>query len=167
MNNQFMNEYSTIFKVIEKTPLFSALSKEEIREMLSLMTLKNYKKGEIIFEQDSSPNNIYIIENGIVKLFHKKDDIDFDIGTFTTGNCFGEVALIVILPYIGTAIAMCELSVLQFSKISLHKLSKTNIILFNKFLFNISREVCRRLYTIDKQLVNALEENSKLNNSIL
>ncbi|WP_130890660.1 MULTISPECIES: Crp/Fnr family transcriptional regulator [Fusobacterium] len=167
MNNQFMNEYSTIFKVIEKTPLFSALSKEEIREMLSLMTLKNYKKGEIIFEQDSSPNNIYIIENGIVKLFHKKDDIDFDIGTFTTGNCFGEVALIGILPYIGTAIAMCELSVLQFSKISLHKLSKTNIILFNKFLFNISREVCRRLYTIDKQLVNALEENSKLNNSIL
>lgn len=167
MNNQFMNEYSTIFKVIEKTPLFSALSKEEIREMLSLMTLKNYKKGEIIFEQDSSPNNIYIIENGIVKLFHKKDDIDFDIGTFTTGNCFGEVALIGILPYIGIAIAMCELSVLQFSKISLHKLSKTNIILFNKFLFNISREVCRRLYTIDKQLVNALEENSKLNNSIL
>lgn len=167
MNNQFMNEYSTIFKVIEKTPLFSALSKEEIREMLSLMTLKNYKKGEIIFEQDSSPNNIYIIENGIVKLFHKKDDIDFDIGTFTTGNCFGEVALIGILPYIGTAIAMCELSVLQFSKISLHKLSKTNIILFYKFLFNISREVCRRLYTIDKQLVNALEENSKLNNSIL
>lgn len=167
MNNQFMNEYSTIFKVIEKTPLFSALSKEEIREMLSLMTLKNYKKGEIIFEQDSSPNNIYIIENGIVKLFHKKDDIDFDIGTFTTGNCFGEVALIGILPYIGTAIAMCELSVLQFSKISLHKLSKTNIILFTKFLFNISREVCRRLYTIDKQLVNALEENSKLNNSIL
>lgn len=167
MNNQFMNEYSTIFKVIEKTPLFSALSKEEIREMLSLMTLKNYKKGEIIFEQDSSPNNIYIIENGIVKLFHKKDGIDFDIGTFTTGNCFGEVALIGILPYIGTAIAMCELSVLQFSKISLHKLSKTNIILFNKFLFNISREVCRRLYTIDKQLVNALEENSKLNNSIL
>lgn len=167
MNNQFMNEYSTIFKVIEKTPLFSALSKEEIREMFSLMTLKNYKKGEIIFEQDSSPNNIYIIENGIVKLFHKKDDIDFDIGTFTTGNCFGEVALIGILPYIGTAIAMCELSVLQFSKISLHKLSKTNIILFNKFLFNISREVCRRLYTIDKQLVNALEENSKLNNSIL
>ena len=89
------------------------------------------------------------------------------ISIFTTGNCFGEVALIGILPYIGTAIAMCELSVLQFSKISLHKLSKTNIILFNKFLFNISREVCRRLYTIDKQLVNALEENSKLNNSIL
>lgn len=167
MNNQFMNEYSTIFKVIEKTPLFSALSKEEIREMLSLMTLKKYKKGEIIFEQDSSPNNIYIIENGIVKLFHKKDDTEFDIGTFTTGNCFGEVALIGILPYIGTAVAMSELSVLQFSKISLHKLSKTNIMLFNKFLFNTSREVCRRLYIIDKQLVNALEENSKLNNSIL
>ena len=144
MNDQFMDEYSTIFKVIEKTPLFSALSKEEIKEMLSLMTLKKYKKGEIIFSQDSSPNNIFIIENGIVKLFHRKDEIDFDIGTFTTGNCFGEVALIGILPYIGTAIAMSELSVLQFSKISLHKLSKTNIILFNKFLLYISIEVCIR-----------------------
>ena len=108
MNDQFMDEYSTMFKVIEKTPLFSALSKEEIKEMLSLMTLKKYKKGEIIFSQDSSPNNIFIIENGIVKLFHRKDEIDFDIGTFTTGNCFGEVALIGILPYIGTAIAMRE-----------------------------------------------------------
>lgn len=166
MKDQFMIEYSTIFKVIEKTPLFSALSKEETKEMLSLMTLKSYKKGEIIFEQDSSPNNIYIIENGIVKLFHKKDEIDFDIGTFTTGNCFGEVALIGILPYIGTAVAMSELSVLQLSKISLHKLSKTNIMLFNKFILNISREVCRRLYLIDKQLVKALEENSKLSNPI-
>ncbi len=44
MKDQFMDEYSTIFKVIEKTPLFSALSKEEIKEMLSLMILKNYKK---------------------------------------------------------------------------------------------------------------------------
>ena len=166
MKDQFMDEYSTIFKVIEKTPLFSALSKEETKEMLSLMTLKNYKKGEIIFEQDSSPNNIYIIENGIVKLFHKKDEVYFDIGTFTTGNCFGEVALIGILPYVGTAVAMSELSVLQFSKMSLHKLSKTNIVLFNKFILNISREVCRRLYLIDKHLVKALEENSKLSNSI-
>ena len=62
MNDQFMDEYSTMFKVIEKTPLFSALSKEEIKEMLSLMTLKKYKKGEIIFSQDSSPNNIFIIK---------------------------------------------------------------------------------------------------------
>ncbi len=75
---------------------------------------------------------------------------------------FGEVALIGILPYIGTAVAMSELSVLQFSKISLHKLSKINITLFNKFLLNISREVCRRLYLIDRHLVKALEENSNL-----
>ena len=164
MKDQFMNEYSTLLKTIEKTPLFSALSKEEIKEIFSLITLKKYKKGDVIFEQESSPNNIYIIESGIVKLFHKKDEQNFDIGTFTTGNCFGEVALIGILPYIGTAIAMTELSVLQFSKISLHKLSKNNVVLFNKFLLNISREVCRRLYFIDRTLVKALEENSKLNN---
>ena len=164
MKDQFMNEYSTLLKTIEKTPLFSALSKEEIKEIFSLITLKKYKKGDVIFEQESSPNNIYIIESGIVKLFHKKDEQNFDIGTFTTGNCFGEVALIGILPYIGTAIAMTELSILQFSKISLHKLSKNNVVLFNKFLLNISREVCRRLYFIDRTLVKALEENSKLNN---
>lgn len=163
MKNEMLESYSTIFRIIDKSPLFSALSKEESKELLSYMSLKKYKKGEIIFEQSGSPNNVYIIENGIVKIFHKKYENEFDLGSFTTGDCFGEVALIGILPYIASAVAVTDLSVLQLSKISLHKLSKTNLVLFNKFLFNISREVCRRLYKIDDFLVETLEENVKLN----
>ena len=56
-------------------------------------------------------------------------------------------------------------TILKLSKSSFHKLSKNNLTLFNKFLFNITREICRRLHNVDLLLTEILDENNNLKNN--
>lgn len=153
MNEEILEGYSTILDIVEKTPIFGALSKEEIKEVLSYMTLKKYKKGDIIFKKGSSPENIYIIENGVVKSSTEINNEIKNLKTYTTGDCFGEVALLGIMPYALDCIAMSDLSLLQISRASFHQLSKINPKLFTKLLLNITREVCRHNYYLYEILI--------------
>lgn len=163
MSNNF--DSSFILKLAIKNPLFSALSSKETEELLSYFEADSYEKGDIIFQQDGSPNNIYIILNGTIDLFRKKEKSDFKIKSFTSGECFGETALLGILSYVASAIAKEKCIVLKLSKSSLHKLSKNNLLLFNKFLFNLCRETCRKLHNTDLFLTDTLYENSILKNN--
>ena len=161
------NEYNltSVFKIVIQTPLFSALSLEEAEELLTYLKIKEYKKEDVIFQQNSSPNSIYLILSGTVELICKKEKSQFKIKSFSKGDCFGETDLLGILPYMGSAIVTEDSIILELSKISFHKLSKNNLILFNKFLFNITREVCRRLHNADLLLTDILNENDNLKNN--
>lgn len=155
----------SILKNIMETPLFSALSSKETEEILTYLEILEYKKNEIIFEQNGSPNSIYLILNGAVDLIRKKEKSHFKIKSFSNGDCFGETDLLGILPYMASAIATKDSTILKLSKSSFHKLSKNNLILFNKFLFNITREICRRLHNVDLLLTEVLSENNNLKNN--
>lgn len=163
MNNEYNS--TSILKTIIQTPLFSALSTEEAEEILKYLEICRYKKDDIIFQQDGSPNNIYLILNGAVDLIRKKEKSQFKINNFSKGDCFGETDLLGILPNIGSAIVSEDSTILKLSKFSFHKLSKNNLTLFNKFLFNITREICRRLHNTDLLLTNIFNENNNLKNN--
>lgn len=158
-------DLSSILKLAIQTPLFSALSLKESQELLSYFEFDSYKEDDIIFKQDGSPNSIYLILNGTIKLVRKKEKSEFKIKNFTSGECFGETALLGILPYVASAIVVEDCKVLKLSKISLHKLSKNNLLLFNKFLFNLSREICRKLHNTDIFLTDLIYENDILKNN--
>lgn len=146
MKEEILESYSTVSKIIEKTAIFGALSKDELKEILSSMTLKKFEKGEVIFRQGGSPEYINIIEQGIVKLTREDEGHEIEIKSLTEGQSFGETALLGILPYAITATAVTEVFLLQMSKFVFHDLSKTNPKLFSKFLLNITREICRQNY---------------------
>lgn len=156
---------TSILKIVIRSPLFSALSIEEAGEILTYLEINKYKKDDIIFQQDGSPNSIYLILTGSVDLIRKKEQNQFKIKGFSNGECFGETDLLGILPYMASAIATEDSTILKLSKSSLHKLSKNNLTLFNKFLFNMTREICRRLHNADLLLTNILNENNNLKNN--
>jgi len=155
----------SIFKNIIETPLFSALSTKEAEEILTYLEILEYKKADIIFEQDGSPNSIYLILDGAVDLIRKKEKSHFKIKSFSNGDCFGETDLLGILPNVASAVVIKDSTILKLSKSSFHKLSKNNLTLFNKFLFNITREICRRLHNVDLFLTEILDENNNLKNN--
>lgn len=150
MKEEILKSYSTVSKIIDKTAIFGALSKDELREILSSMTLKKYEKGDVIFKQGGSPEYINIIEEGTVKLVREKNGEMTELKLLEEGQSFGETALLGILPYAITAIAVTEVFLLQMSKIFFHALSKKNPRLFSKFLLNITREICRQNYNYQK-----------------
>lgn len=155
-----MKEIITIDETLKKKiAVFGALTRDEITELLGYMERREYQAGEKIFLQNSSPENIYIVEAGEVDFIYNGKKENYLLKKYTVGDCFGEIALLGIISNFGDCIAKDKISLLQLSKFSFHKLSKENNKLFTKLLFNITREICRYNYNLTNNFIEKLEKN--------
>ena len=155
-------EQQEIFAMLNKISLFGGLTAGELEFLLPLMTTTTFSQNKTIFSQGDSPNNIYIIKSGIVKIVKTLDDIEVNLVTFNEGNLFGETELIGIFKYIASAIAVTDIELIVFPKSALYSLHSTNLKLFSKIVLNVAREACRRVAHSDEIL---LEDMVKLQRS--
>lgn len=151
-------EYAHILENITSFPVLGAFTKEEVADFLSYTEIKKFKKGEKIFSQGDSPEAIYIIENGEIKLEYEIDSKVYNLKKYSGGDCFGQLALLGIMPYLATAICEEDTTLIYISKFSFHSLSKNNIKLFSKLLLNITREICRYNYYLTECLGSFLKK---------
>lgn len=141
----------------KKIAIFGALSSDEIVEILKYVERKEYKKDDKIFLQNSSPESIYILESGEIELVHETPNGRYSLKKYEVGDCFGQIALLGILPNLGDCISKSDTSLLELSKFSFHRLSKENSKLFTKLLLNITREICRYNNYITNKFIEKLE----------
>lgn len=156
MNKQILDFKSSK----EKIAILGALSSNEIEEFLENLIRKEYKKGEIIFRQNSSPEYIYIIDQGEVEIRFKSEKNNHLLKKYSQGECFGQIAILGIAPNLGECTAVSDVTIFQLSKFSFHKLSKENNKLFTKLLLNLTREISRYSYYITNKFIDKIEENS-------
>ncbi len=60
---------SSSFDFLLKLPLFSGLSSQDIELLLSIMKLKTFGKGEMLFEEGEAASGFYVVREGRVKIF--------------------------------------------------------------------------------------------------
>ncbi|MEI6856155.1 cyclic nucleotide-binding domain-containing protein [Psychrilyobacter sp.] len=152
-------EKQLIFSMLNKISLFGGLTAGEIDYLIPMLTTASFKKGEVVFTQGESPNNIFIIQTGEVKIVKQHDDVEIELIRFQEGNLFGETELIGIFKYIASAITLTDVKLLVFSKSALYSLHSKNMKLFSKIILNVARESCRRTAKTDEYW---LEEMVKL-----
>ena len=81
--------------LLRKVPLFAGLSKDSLKRITSITKSKVFKKGSIIFTENTRGKTIYIVASGRIKIFaeifpgRKKTFVYLDKGEF-----FGELALL-------------------------------------------------------------------------
>ena len=79
-------------KTIHAIPLFSGLNASELADIAGISQRKEYKKGELIFNEGDVGNGFYIVEKGKVKIFKLsfggKEQI---LHIYGPGKPFGEV----------------------------------------------------------------------------
>ncbi len=128
----------------KKVPIFSFLSDDEIREIVSKTVNRHYKKGEVICFEDEISNSLYIINDGRVKLTKlTKDGKEQIVHILTTGDFFGELALF-------TENTRNNFSVIAITDVRLcilGKVSMDNIIMKNpkislKILNGVAKKLC-------------------------
>ncbi|MGL4687929.1 MAG: cyclic nucleotide-binding domain-containing protein [Fusobacteriaceae bacterium] len=152
-------KYENIREIIPQIPIFGALTKREIDSLLSFFSLQEYKVGDVIIEENGSPNNIYLIRKGTISVQKQKVEL-IKLGV---GDIFGEVELIGIIPYIASCIAVTHCTLYVLPKKSLYTIKKDHPEFFIKLILNISRECCRRLAKADNFLMEVLESPSGQN----
>ncbi len=143
-----------ILEILNKISIFAGLSQDQLYKLFKLLKRASYSKGERIFQQGDKPSNIYIVERGKVKLYVEEEGECYELVELAEGRCFGESSVIGIQPHAGTALAMESTDLIILSRESLLSLYKTNLELFTILIWNIAREVCRRLHQSDEIILH-------------
>ena len=107
-----------IFTILKKNIIFSLLDDETLEKLRHLFIEKSYKLGEVILRQNEPVNDFHIIIKGKARVIDQINNTS--LTTLSTGDCFGERAIIS-----GTnAIA----SVRASGKLTVYKMSQKNFV---------------------------------------
>jgi len=81
--------------MLENVPLFSGLSEDALAEVEQHGSVKTFKKGSIIINQDDESYSLYVILSGSVKVYISGDDgREAVLNHQSAGDYFGDLALI-------------------------------------------------------------------------
>lgn len=80
---------------VSRVPIFSDMAPEELGKIAELIVRKQYKKGELIIMEGSSPESLIIIDQGQVKVFrYTAEGKEQILYIFSEGDFFGEKNLL-------------------------------------------------------------------------
>jgi len=95
--------------------MFSQLQEEQLQELLSFVKHCTYEEGELILRQGQSGHQLFIIEQGEVRIQLEHPSI-VPIATLTQGAFFGEMSCLTGDPVSASVYASCSLKLLSLNR---------------------------------------------------
>ena len=135
---------------LTRSPLFCALSGEELQRVASACRLRHFAKGEDIFRVGSLCEAFYIVVSGQVKLYvlscagHEKV-----IEIFSPDHSFAEAFMFLEKPYIVNAQALCDTVLIEVSKAGMFREITHDPRMAMHLLAGISRRVHALIKDVD------------------
>ena len=126
---------------LQKYSLFGGLLEEQIDQILSLMEQEDYQTGDNIIVEGEPNDKIRFILDGRVAVM--KNHVT--LIEFKTGDAFGEMEVLDVMPSAATNVALEPTLVMSISNRALRSIYKTDIKAFSLMLMNLARDLSRRL----------------------
>jgi len=138
--------------LLGKASLFAQLSPEELGTIAQYSGYRNYGAGQVIFEEGSHREELYLIKDGTVAIRrHAEDDGDTDIAKFVGGEVFGEMDLLDTAPRSASAVAEGSTTLLVFpDSLEFSRLLEKHPDVFARVLRKLLGEIAGRIRAIDK-----------------
>jgi CRP/FNR family transcriptional regulator, cyclic AMP receptor protein len=83
---------------LAKYPPFKSFDGTDLEAMGSVGEEKSVKKDELVFDEDSKGDSMYVLKSGSVKILKKVKNQENTIAVLNPGEFFGEMALLDGLP---------------------------------------------------------------------
>lgn len=125
-------------KILREMSFFADLNDEELNAVSKIVKKKNYKMGEIIFNDNEGGTSLYVIRKGEVKAC--KATPDGELMTLTMmkdGDIFGEMSFLDERPRSATIVAISNTETYCIDKHDFEKLVDANPRMIYKVLKNI------------------------------
>ena len=139
-------------QLAKRVPLFRGLSPEDVSKIFAKGMTVDMKKGDAVFYQGTTGNQMYVVLGGTVGLFDGKKHLT----TLRTGDMFGEMALINNEPRSATAMAAEDCHLFVLSETIFQKLMTKKAAI--RILLNIIGTMSNRLRDMNTKLMRLSEE---------
>ena len=85
---------SLLLKLMSSIVLFRELEREDLAELLRGASKATFAPGDMVFEEGSSGNSMYVVVQGKFEVFKQVDKSEAHVAFVLPGEHFGEMALI-------------------------------------------------------------------------
>ena len=127
--------------IISNSPPFNGLSSRQIKQLINISEVKEYKNGEVIYKEKDLPGYFYFLIKGRVVASAKAGAKDCRIEILKRGTCFGIISLLTNDPHSVTVKSIETSLVLQIEDNNFKKFLKNNPYLALDFSRILSQRV--------------------------
>lgn len=107
----------SVADVLKRSPIFSALSPEELAELSASAIERSYESGEFVFWEGDDPEWFYVVAAGRVKVLKQSAaGREFIVAFWGPGEMLGEVAVFEGRPYPASAQAVSRSKVIGIER---------------------------------------------------
>jgi CRP-like cAMP-binding protein len=126
---------------------------------------RKYEGGEIIFNEDETAEEVFMIVDGRVRLIKKVRLVERDLVVLKVGDIFGEAALLGDTSHLCSAVSLGKCQVLAFKAEDFEKLLKEQ----PNVALKLIGQLVRRLQSAEDRIENMMfgDSQSKIVNTII
>jgi CRP-like cAMP-binding protein len=142
-------------EALQGMPIFGGLRRDTLAALLDTAASRTQLAGECFFREGDRAESLFVLESGEVEVFRLYDGREHLLARLGAGDCFGEMALLDLLPRSATVRALTPCTAIELSTASLFRLYETDLEQFALVQMNVARELSRRLREADERLLQA------------
>jgi K+-sensing histidine kinase KdpD len=154
-----MTDESTLYSKVRFNVLFENVQEEQVKEILPSLTFKEFKGGEIIFEDESFGKSLFLLISGTVKVTKRSRVGDEAVlAILHAGDFFGELELIDEQPRSARATAVSDIQVAEMPAETFHQMLQKSTV----FTANLLRMLSLRIRTSNQTFLLQGEQSVEI-----
>ena len=142
----------TRLRLLQEMPIFGGVTQATLNFLLEFAPLVPVASNGYYFQQGDQADSVFVLEEGKVAVIKTWQGEACVLKTLEKGDCFGEMALMDLLPRSASVMAIEPSRAIQISAAMLYQLYTQDIEQFVIIQMNMAREVSRRLRAADDRL---------------
>ncbi len=146
---------ATRIELLQCMPIFGAIREDVLRFLLEQARVVSVAAGAYFFREGDEAQGMFVLEAGRVAVLKNWDGRKYKLHEFGRGDCFGEMALMDMMPRSASVKALLDCSAIELRPEHLMRLFELDAEQFALIQMNMGREVCRRLRATHERLFAA------------
>lgn len=147
--------------ILQALPIFGGITADALQFLLDRSTELKVVSGKCFFLEGDQAESLFVLEEGVADLYKQRADKLFFLRQLEKGDCFGEVAMMDLMPRSATVRANTDCTSIELSRLALYDLYQADLEQFTMIQMNMGREVSRRLRKADERLFDATQLNNQ------
>ncbi|MFC1551361.1 Crp/Fnr family transcriptional regulator [Candidatus Latescibacterota bacterium] len=145
---EIFSEKSLVGK-LRKIPIFSEITNDEFKKILSVCSKEIFLKDEILFHEGSTADNMYILIDGVLGMTLEGKELSF----VTPISIVGEMGILTRRPRSLTVTAKTDCILLKLTRIELSNLFKRMDMLEKRLYHGMIKELSNKLRKVNRFII--------------
>jgi CRP-like cAMP-binding protein len=142
-------------ELLQRMPVFGGIRADILEFLLPRCPIVEVRADAFFFRENDAADSMFVLEAGKVSVLKSWRNEEYLLHTLGPGDCFGEMALMDLMPRSASVRAIEDCRAIQLSAASLYQVYEQDLEQFAMIQMNMGREVSRRLREADERLFRA------------